>query len=93
MRALISLFLGTMMLNASVNAGSPTKSSNKTKGAEAIDENMEVGKGNPHAWEKQEMENVSEEELSGQGRNPGFEKQATPYKSGSTAKKGIHSEE
>jgi len=57
MRTLLSLVVGTLMLNMSVHAGSSTRTSN-TEAPKVHDEDLEDEK-NPIAWKQPEMEDLS----------------------------------
>ena len=57
MRALLSLVVGTLMLNMSVHAGSSTRTSN-TDAPEDQDEDLEDEE-NPIAWKQPAIEDLS----------------------------------
>lgn len=73
MRTLLSLLIGTFMLNMSVHAGSPTRRTT-TDGLKALDENVKSNS-DAHLWEKQEMEDPEDS-----GTAPGLEKNPKPYR-------------
>ncbi len=74
MRTLVSLLVGTYMLNMSVHAGSPTRTSD-TDGPKTLNENVQ---------KKQKMETRPES-----GTSPGLEKNPKPYRPESTEQERI----